>query len=160
MCMWSIYHRFAHAYNNSCPCSCFWVSNQWSSNCDMSICLKPVVMYGLLKSLCWFQWQCLWLVPFARIIHGAGFASEECKQFKAIVHKNAIESLVYILGAMVTLHIDFGDPEREASEHSKSFIETLFVATIKPNFNGGIVGVLYTRLYIIRHIRLMPVTVA
>ncbi|KQK74699.1 guanine nucleotide-binding protein G(i) subunit alpha-1 isoform X1 [Amazona aestiva] len=47
-----------------------------------------------------------------RIIHEAGYSEEECKQYKAVVYSNTIQSIIAIIRAMGRLKIDFGDPGR------------------------------------------------
>ena len=48
----------------------------------------------------------------ARIIHEAGYSEEECKQYKAVVYSNTIQSIIAIIRAMGRLKIDFADPAR------------------------------------------------
>lgn len=50
-----------------------------------------------------------------RIIHEAGYSEEECKQYKAVVYSNTIQSIIAIIRAMGRLKIDFGDPARAVS---------------------------------------------
>lgn len=52
----------------------------------------------------------------ARIIHEAGYSEEECKQYKAVVFSNTIQSIIAIIRAMGRLKIDFADPARAVSE--------------------------------------------
>ncbi|ELT95086.1 hypothetical protein CAPTEDRAFT_120382 [Capitella teleta] len=54
------------------------------------------------------------IVKQMKIIHEGGFTNEDNKQYKPVVYSNTIQSLVAIIRAMATLHIDFGDPERES----------------------------------------------
>lgn len=51
-----------------------------------------------------------------RIIHEAGYSEEECKQYKAVVYSNTIQSIIAIIRAMGRLKIDFADPARAVSE--------------------------------------------
>lgn len=51
----------------------------------------------------------------ARIIHEAGYSEEECKQYKAVVFSNTIQSIIAIIRAMGRLKIDFADPARAVS---------------------------------------------
>lgn len=51
-----------------------------------------------------------------RIIHEAGYSEEECKQYKAVVYSNTIQSIIAIIRAMGRLKIDFGDAARAVSE--------------------------------------------
>lgn len=52
----------------------------------------------------------------ARIIHEAGYSEEECKQYKAVVYSNTIQSIIAIIRAMGRLKIDFADAARAVSE--------------------------------------------
>lgn len=52
---------------------------------------------------------------FCRIIHEAGYSEEECKQYKAVVYSNTIQSIIAIIRAMGRLKIDFGDATRAVS---------------------------------------------
>uniref|UniRef100_A0A671QX01 Guanine nucleotide binding protein (G protein), alpha inhibiting activity polypeptide a n=1 Tax=Sinocyclocheilus anshuiensis TaxID=1608454 RepID=A0A671QX01_9TELE len=47
-----------------------------------------------------------------RIIHEAGYSEEECKQYRAVVYSNTIQSIIAIIRAMGRLKIDFADPGR------------------------------------------------
>uniref|UniRef100_A0A8C2RL16 Guanine nucleotide-binding protein G(i) subunit alpha-1 n=1 Tax=Capra hircus TaxID=9925 RepID=A0A8C2RL16_CAPHI len=47
-----------------------------------------------------------------KIIHEAGYSEEECKQYKAVVYSNTIQSIIAIIRAMGRLKIDFGDSAR------------------------------------------------
>lgn len=51
-----------------------------------------------------------------RIIHEAGYSEEECKQYKAVVYSNTIQSIIAIIRAMGRLKIDFGDAARAVSD--------------------------------------------
>lgn len=53
---------------------------------------------------------------FCRIIHEAGYSEEECKQYKAVVYSNTIQSIIAIIRAMGRLKIDFGDAARAVSD--------------------------------------------
>lgn len=62
-----------------------------------------------------------WCAVFAsavnlRIIHEAGYSEEECKQYKAVVYSNTIQSIIAIIRAMGRLKIDFADSARAVSE--------------------------------------------
>ncbi|KAL0155062.1 hypothetical protein M9458_049325, partial [Cirrhinus mrigala] len=46
------------------------------------------------------------------IIHEAGYSEEECKQYRAVVYSNTIQSIIAIIRAMGRLKIDFADPGR------------------------------------------------
>lgn len=68
----------------------------------------------------------------ARIIHEAGYSEEECKQYKAVVYSNTIQSIIAIIRAMGRLKIDFADPARAVCERTepafKPFLGTSQVA--------------------------------
>ncbi|XP_061767973.1 guanine nucleotide-binding protein G(i) subunit alpha-1 isoform X1 [Nerophis ophidion] len=52
------------------------------------------------------------IVKQMKIIHEAGYSEEECKQYKAVVYSNTIQSIIAIIRAMGRLKIDFGDTAR------------------------------------------------
>uniref|UniRef100_A0A8C6U0V6 Guanine nucleotide binding protein (G protein), alpha inhibiting activity polypeptide 2a n=1 Tax=Neogobius melanostomus TaxID=47308 RepID=A0A8C6U0V6_9GOBI len=52
------------------------------------------------------------IVKQMKIIHEDGYSEEECKQYKAVVYSNTIQSIVTILKAMDNLKISFEDPGR------------------------------------------------
>ncbi|XP_034735846.1 guanine nucleotide-binding protein G(i) subunit alpha-1 [Etheostoma cragini] len=52
------------------------------------------------------------IVKQMKIIHEAGYSEEECKQYKAVVYSNTIQSIIAIIRAMGRLKIDFADPAR------------------------------------------------
>ncbi|AWO98185.1 Guanine nucleotide-binding protein G(i) subunit alpha-1 [Scophthalmus maximus] len=52
------------------------------------------------------------IVKQMKIIHEAGYSEEECKQYKAVVYSNTIQSIIAIIRAMGRLKIDFGDAAR------------------------------------------------
>lgn len=54
----------------------------------------------------------LFPLDLCRIIHEAGYSEEECKQYKAVVYSNTIQSIIAIIRAMGRLKIDFGDAAR------------------------------------------------
>lgn len=56
-----------------------------------------------------------------RIIHEAGYSEEECKQYKAVVYSNTIQSIIAIIRAMGRLKIDFADAARAVSEGKQSW---------------------------------------
>lgn len=49
---------------------------------------------------------------FVRIIHEDGYSEEECRQYRAVVYSNTIQSIMAIVKAMGNLQIDFADPQR------------------------------------------------
>uniref|UniRef100_A0A7N6A4D1 Guanine nucleotide binding protein (G protein), alpha inhibiting activity polypeptide 1 n=1 Tax=Anabas testudineus TaxID=64144 RepID=A0A7N6A4D1_ANATE len=52
------------------------------------------------------------IVKQMKIIHEAGYSEEECKQYKAVVFSNTIQSIIAIIRAMGRLKIDFADQAR------------------------------------------------
>lgn len=52
---------------------------------------------------------------FFRIIHEEGYSEEECKQFRAVVYSNTIQSIIAIIRAMGRLKIEFEDGARAVS---------------------------------------------
>lgn len=62
--------------------------------------------------------MCFFFV-FCRIIHEAGYSEEECKQYKAVVYSNTIQSIIAIIRAMGRLKIDFGDAARAVSDRER-----------------------------------------
>lgn len=56
----------------------------------------------------------LFPVP-VRIIHEDGYSEEECKQYRAVVYSNTIQSIIAVIRAMGRLKIDFGDAARAVS---------------------------------------------
>lgn len=55
------------------------------------------------------------ILIFFRIIHEDGYSEEECKQYKAVVYSNTLQSLITIVRAMGNLKIDFGHDDRTVS---------------------------------------------
>ncbi|KAL7982789.1 hypothetical protein Chor_005192 [Crotalus horridus] len=62
----------------------------------------------------------MFLFFLIRIIHEAGYSEEECKQYKAVVYSNTIQSIIAIIRAMGRLKIDFGDSARAFNLRFKS----------------------------------------
>ncbi|NXL99313.1 GNAI1 protein, partial [Tyrannus savana] len=52
------------------------------------------------------------IVKQMKIIHEDGYSEEECRQYRAVVYSNTIQSIVAIVRAMGRLRIDFGHPAR------------------------------------------------
>ena len=73
-----------------------------------------------------------------KIIHEAGFTSEDFKQYRPVVYSNTIQSLVAILRAMPNLGIVFANTDREVGG---SRVEQLY----KPSSNQCL-GVDYVHL--------------
>uniref|UniRef100_A0A8C6USG7 Guanine nucleotide-binding protein G(i) subunit alpha-2 n=1 Tax=Neogobius melanostomus TaxID=47308 RepID=A0A8C6USG7_9GOBI len=48
-----------------------------------------------------------------RIIHEDGYSEDECKQYRAVVYSNTIQSIMAIVRAMGSLKIDYSDPARQ-----------------------------------------------
>ncbi|CAG5980260.1 unnamed protein product [Menidia menidia] len=47
-----------------------------------------------------------------RIIHEDGYSEDECKQYRAVVYSNTIQSIMAIVKAMTSLKIDYSSPAR------------------------------------------------
>lgn len=47
-----------------------------------------------------------------RIIHEDGYSEDECKQYRAVVYSNTIQSIMAIVKAMASLKIDYSNPTR------------------------------------------------
>ncbi|KAK7820178.1 hypothetical protein U0070_003589 [Myodes glareolus] len=52
------------------------------------------------------------IVKQMKIIHEDGYSEEECRQYRAVVYSNTIQSIMAIVKAMGNLQIDFADPQR------------------------------------------------
>ncbi|KAM4721316.1 guanine nucleotide-binding protein G(i) subunit alpha-2 [Rhinophrynus dorsalis] len=52
------------------------------------------------------------IVKQMKIIHEDGYSEEECRQYRAVVYSNTIQSIMAIIKAMGNLKIDFGDTAR------------------------------------------------
>ncbi|KAK3557116.1 hypothetical protein QTP70_024647 [Hemibagrus guttatus] len=52
------------------------------------------------------------IVKQMKIIHEDGYSEDECKQYRAVVYSNTIQSIMAIIKAMGNLKIDYGDPAR------------------------------------------------
>lgn len=94
------------------------VEEEASSNTE-NLWWKVLCHYCLLqcRKTVWllFNFFCFCFAPFHRIIHEAGYSEEECKQYKAVVYSNTIQSIIAIIRAMGRLKIDFGDAARAVS---------------------------------------------
>lgn len=47
-----------------------------------------------------------------RIIHEDGYSEDECKQYRAVVYSNTIQSIMAIVKAMASLKIDYSNTSR------------------------------------------------
>lgn len=54
-----------------------------------------------------------------RIIHEDGYSEEECKQYRAVVYSNTIQSIMAIIKAMSNLKIEYEDGSRAVSTHQQ-----------------------------------------
>lgn len=52
------------------------------------------------------------IVKQMKIIHEDGYSEEECRQYRAVVYSNTIQSIMAIVKAMGNLQIDFADSSR------------------------------------------------
>lgn len=54
----------------------------------------------------------VYLCVFPRIIHEDGYSEDECKQYRAVVYSNTIQSIMAIVKAMASLKISYSNPSR------------------------------------------------
>lgn len=66
-----------------------------------------------------------------RIIHEDGYSEDECKQYRAVVYSNTIQSIMAIIKAMANLKIDYEESTRTVGI-SKYTCEFLQVCCIWP----------------------------
>ncbi|CAG06968.1 unnamed protein product [Tetraodon nigroviridis] len=52
------------------------------------------------------------IVKQMKIIHEDGYSEDECKQYRAVVYSNTIQSMMAIVKAMASLKIDYSSPSR------------------------------------------------
>uniref|UniRef100_A0A8C2JQS8 Guanine nucleotide-binding protein G(i) subunit alpha-2 n=1 Tax=Cyprinus carpio TaxID=7962 RepID=A0A8C2JQS8_CYPCA len=52
------------------------------------------------------------IVKQMKIIHEDGYSEDECKQYRAVVYSNTIQSIMAIIKAMSNLKIDYGETAR------------------------------------------------
>ncbi|XP_068598432.1 guanine nucleotide-binding protein G(i) subunit alpha-2b [Brachionichthys hirsutus] len=52
------------------------------------------------------------IVKQMKIIHEDGYSEDECKQYRAVVYSNTIQSIMAIVKAMASLQIDYSSPSR------------------------------------------------
>ncbi|KAF3689954.1 Guanine nucleotide-binding protein G(i) subunit alpha-2 [Channa argus] len=52
------------------------------------------------------------IVKQMKIIHEDGYSEDECKQYRAVVYSNTIQSIMAIVKAMASLKIDYSNPAR------------------------------------------------
>lgn len=74
-----------------------------SRSCPLYVC-DLISFYGVFASLC--------SSAISRIIHEDGYSEDECKQYRAVVYSNTIQSIMAIIKAMANLKIDYEDPAR------------------------------------------------
>lgn len=55
-----------------------------------------------------------------RIIHEDGYSEDECKQYRAVVYSNTIQSIMAIIKAMANLKIDYEDSARAVGITSRT----------------------------------------
>lgn len=84
--------------------------------------------YGLCEVLIWISKQNVFTLQISplilqdinsqffflyfRIIHEDGYSEDECKQYRAVVYSNTIQSIMAIVKAMASLKIDYSEPAR------------------------------------------------
>ncbi|XP_029358352.1 guanine nucleotide-binding protein G(i) subunit alpha-2 [Echeneis naucrates] len=57
------------------------------------------------------------IVKQMKIIHEDGYSEDECKQYRAVVYSNTIQSIMAIVKAMASLKIDYSNPARMDDAH-------------------------------------------
>ena len=62
-----------------------------------------------------FLFNTLSLCFVFRIIHEDGYSEDECKQYRAVVYSNTIQSIMAIIKAMANLKIDYEETARAVS---------------------------------------------
>lgn len=82
---------------------------------------------NLLTNPCYLETTADVVSLCVRIIHEAGYSEEECKQYKAVVYSNTIQSIIAIIRAMGRLKIDFADSARAVSEGKTKLAFALFL---------------------------------
>lgn len=60
----------------------------------------------------WIQTSNAHKLHFPRIIHEDGYSEDECKQYRAVVYSNTIQSIMAIVKAMASLKINYSNPSR------------------------------------------------
>ncbi|RVE73395.1 hypothetical protein OJAV_G00048950 [Oryzias javanicus] len=53
------------------------------------------------------------IVKQMKIIHEDGYSEDECKQYRAVVYSNTVQSIMAIIKAMDILHLDYEEPGRQ-----------------------------------------------
>lgn len=64
----------------------------------------------------------------SRIIHEDGYSEDECKQYRAVVYSNTIQSIMAIIKAMSNLKIDYEDSARAVGLQNPSFFYTVILS--------------------------------
>ncbi|XP_043979286.1 guanine nucleotide-binding protein G(i) subunit alpha-2-like [Gambusia affinis] len=64
------------------------------------------------------------IVKQMKIIHEDGYSEEECKQYRAVVYSNTIQSIIAIIKAMSNLKIEFEDSSRKEDAGQLSLLSS------------------------------------
>nr|XP_056717163.1 guanine nucleotide-binding protein G(t) subunit alpha-1 [Euleptes europaea] len=76
------------------------------------------------------------IVKQMKIIHQDGYSLEECLDFISIIYSNTLQSMLTIVRAMDTLHIQYGDPARKDDSHKLlHFADTYEEGTMPPEMS-------------------------
>ncbi|KAL8212276.1 UNVERIFIED_CONTAM: Guanine nucleotide-binding protein G(t) subunit alpha-1 [Gekko kuhli] len=59
------------------------------------------------------------IVKQMKIIHQDGYSLDECLEFLSVIYSNTLQSILTIVRAMDTLHIQYGDSARKAADTSE-----------------------------------------
>lgn len=70
---------------------------------------------------------------YFRIIHEDGYSEDECKQYRAVVYSNTIQSIMAIVKAMASLKIDYSDPARAVRHTKLIFLNIVYMHLIYLN---------------------------
>lgn len=72
----------------------------------------------------------LHILDIPRIIHEDGYSEDECKQYRAVVYSNTIQSIMAIVKAMANLKIDYSSSARVVRQaHSQKTLCICFSLT-------------------------------
>uniref|UniRef100_A0A673FPW9 G protein subunit alpha i2 n=1 Tax=Sinocyclocheilus rhinocerous TaxID=307959 RepID=A0A673FPW9_9TELE len=78
------------------------------------------------------------IVKQMKIIHEDGYSEEECKQYRAVVYSNTIQSIMAIIKAMSNLKIEYEDGGRAVSTHSIPSANKSHTSSVQHNTHSQI----------------------
>lgn len=76
----------------------------------------------------------LHILDVPRIIHEDGYSEDECKQYRAVVYSNTIQSIMAIVKAMANLKIDYSNPARMV-RHTSTYSKTPCICFVSETNN-------------------------